>query len=355
MLCFCAPLLACLVICVVASAEVNEPRLTCGAECQAQHWPSHKEECSLIQSMRMGCPAEQVPVLLDAMLGQARLASAGLCSTSEFGGKTVPGSEETAYRCLYDIGNFILCQMKMKRRFAGKCCHIINVMRRYPDSIRIQTMGCLIVDKLALLQNLRLELGGSGFATVVLRILRDLRLDNLAASSDGSIVSLMFHAFGALSSLALDCPSNVRALHELGVAGALLDAFKPHVYPECRREANLTSEFFTCIASLASQDRDLRDLFCTLGCFKILKDAVVGFEHDSRMMRQLCFCISALVRGNARNVIFFTQHLDIGCLKGIASSKAFDSSVTLAALAAAQIVEDAFGVIMTQRHPNAME
>jgi hypothetical protein len=85
----------------------------------------------------------------------------------------------------------------------------------------------------------------------------------------------------------------------------LLDAFKPHVYPECRREANLTSEFFTCIASLASQDRDLRDLCCTLGCFKILKDAVVGFEHDSRMIRQLCFCIQALVRGNALNVTFF--------------------------------------------------
>ena len=303
--------------------------------------------------MRMGCPAEEAPALLDAMLGQARLASAGLCSTSEFGGKTVPGSEETAHRCLYDISNFILCQMKMKRRFAGKCCHIINVMRRYPASIRIQTMGCLIVDKLALLQNLRLELGGSGFANVVLRILRDLRLDNVAASSDGSIVSLLFHAFGALSSLALDCPSNVRALHELGVAGALLDAFKPHVYPECRREANLTSEFLTCIASLATQDRDLRDLCCTLGCFKILKDAVVGFEHkDSRMIRQLCFCIQALVRGNALNVIFFTQHLDIGYLKGIASSKAFDSSVTLAALAAAQIVEDAFGVIMTQSCPN---
>ena len=305
--------------------------------------------------MRVGCPAEQVPILLDAMLGQARLASAGLCSTSEFGGKTVPGSEETAFRCLYDIGNFILCQMKMKRRFAGKCCHIVNVMRRYPASTRIQTTGCLIVDKLALNQNLRVELGNSGFADVALRILRHLSLDKPAASSDGSIVSLLFHAFGALSSLALDCPSNVRALHELGVAGALLDAFKPHVYPECRREANLTSEFLTCIASLASQDRDLRDLCCTLGCFKILKDAVVGFEQDPRMIRQLCFCIQALVRGNALNVIFFSQHLDIGWLRGIASSKAIDSSVTLAALAAAQIVEDAFGVIMTQRHPNAME
>jgi hypothetical protein len=339
----------------VSSAEGDWSRLTCGAECQAQHWPSHKEECALVQSMRVGCPAEQVPTLLDAMLGQARLASAGLCSTSEFGGKTVPGSEETAYRCMYDIGNFIICQMKMKRRFAGKCCHIVNVMRRYPASTRIQTMGCLIVDKLALNQNLRVELGDSGFANVVLRIIRDLRLDDLAASSNSSIVSLMFHAFGALSSLALDCPSNVRALHELGVAGALLDAFKPHVYPECHREANLTSEFLTCIASLASQDRDLRDLCCTLGCFKILKDAVVGFEHDPRMIRQLCFCIQALVRGNALNVLYFSQHLDIGWLRGIASSKVFDSSVTLAALAAAQIVEDAFGVIMTQRHPISIE
>ena len=128
------------------------------------------------------------------------------------------------------------------------------------SGFKVETMGCLIVDKLALLQNLRLELGGSGFANVVLRILRDLRLDNLASSSDSSIVSLMFHAFGALSSLALDCPSNLRALHELGVAGALLDAFKPHMYPECRHEANLTSEFLTCVASVASQDRDLRDL-----------------------------------------------------------------------------------------------
>ncbi len=36
----------------------------------------------------------------------------------------------------------------------------------------------------------------------------------------------------------------------------------------------------------------------------------------------------------------FSQHLDIGCLRGIASSKAFDSSVTLAALAAAQIIKN---------------
>jgi len=299
--------------------------------------------------MRGGCPAEAAPALLDAMLNQARLASAGLCSTSEFGGRTVPGNEESAHRCLYDIENFIFCQLKLKRRFAGKCGHIINIMRRYPDSIRIQTVGCSIVDKLALNENLRPELGATDFPKVVLRLLRDMKLEKPATSADSSIATLMFHAFGALSSLSLDCPSNVKTLHELGVAGALLDAFKPHFHPECGRETTLANEFLTCVASLARQDEDLRDLFCSLGCLQILRDAVASFEQDSRMVRQACFCIRSLVEGNAANVAFFMQEQDIAFLRRNAFSTVLEKSVTGAALAAMKTVVEAVEVMSHEK------
>jgi hypothetical protein len=88
-----------------------------------------------------------------------------------------------------------------------------------------------------------------------------------------------------------------------------------------------------------------RSLLCNQ---HLLKDAVVGFEHDPRMIRQACFCIQALVRGNAGNVIFLSQHLDIEFLRRIAASKAFNNSVTVAAVAAvtaAHAVEDAWGVM----------
>jgi hypothetical protein len=211
------------------------------------HWPAHKEECGNIQSMRLGCPPEKLPVFLEAMLQEARLASAGLCGappapaqlmlwcddragTSEFGGRTVAGSEELAYRCLFDIGCFILSHLKMKRRFAGKCIHIINVMRRYPASTRVQTVDCLIIDKLALNETLCSELGASGVAIVLMRLLQGVANDDCFQSAEGSSTSLLFHAMGAMSSLALECPTNVQALHELGVACALLDAIKPHFY-----------------------------------------------------------------------------------------------------------------------------
>ena len=255
------------------------------------------------------------------------------------------GSEELAYRCMFDICCFILSHLKMKRQFAGKCIHIINVMQRYTSSTRVQTTGCLIIDKLALNETLRPELGAS--ASVIVRLLRELASDDSidstsADASPGSRTSLLFHVMGAMSSLSLECPSNVHALHELGAAGALLDAIKPHFYAASGREAHMTSAFLTCVSSLASQSADMRDLFCCLGCCRMVKEAVVGREDDARVIRQASSCVVALLQGNAANVEYFKPEGDfLELIRRSGSAMADNYSVAVATRAAVQAVEEA--------------